>query len=287
VSGCEVGIRRIIADEVSISLLLTPAILPSDDFFTLFEEAITDTHLPDRFLSPFGNQPHPLALRAAKMLQLHLQDQQEWKHNFGLSDETGDVIGKMFGVLVVKTAQNEIGYLAAFSGKLAGGNHHSKFVPPLFDGVTTGGFLNTGMAELGRMNEEIRILQKSKSTHHATEIENLKVLRKQHSVSLQNEIFDQYHFLNQAGEMRSLRKIFADASYKNPPAGAGECAAPKLLQYAFQNNMKPLALAEFWWGMSPKSDYWKHGHFYPSCQEKCAHILVHMLSGIEMDECPG
>jgi hypothetical protein len=53
-----------------ISLLLTPAILPSDDFFTLFEEAITDTHLPDRFLSPFGNQPHPLALRAAKMLQL-------------------------------------------------------------------------------------------------------------------------------------------------------------------------------------------------------------------------
>jgi tRNA pseudouridine32 synthase/23S rRNA pseudouridine746 synthase len=109
-------------------------------------------------------------LRGGQNVAAALQDQQEWKHNFGLSDETGDVIGKMFGVLVVKTAQNEIGYLAAFSGKLAGGNHHSKFVPPLFDGVTTGGFLNTGMAELDRINEEIRILRKKQQYQdHATQ----------------------------------------------------------------------------------------------------------------------
>jgi tRNA pseudouridine32 synthase/23S rRNA pseudouridine746 synthase len=276
----------IIVNEVFKSLLLTPAILSADDLFTPFEEEITGYHLPDKFTFPFNYQPHRLSLLAAEMLQLHLHNQQEWQHNFGLSNEEGEVIGKMFGVLVVETAQNEIGYLAAFSGKLAGGNHHAKFVPPIFDGVEKGGFLNAGMTKLTGINDEIRLLEEKQDQDTESDIVNLKALRKQHSVSLQNEIFDQYHFLNQAGEPRSLRKIFADASYKNPPAGAGECAAPKLLQYAFQNNMKPLAMAEFWWGMSPKSDYWKHGHFYPSCQEKCAPILAHMLSGIEMDECP-
>jgi tRNA pseudouridine32 synthase/23S rRNA pseudouridine746 synthase len=83
-----------------------------------------------------------------------------------------------------------------------------------------------------------------------------------------------------------LREIFENALYKNPPAGAGECAAPKLLQYAFQHNMKPIAMAEFWWGLSPKSDFWKHGQYYPACQEKCRPILDHMLAGIETDEEP-
>ncbi|RZJ17244.1 MAG: pseudouridylate synthase, partial [Acinetobacter sp.] len=68
--------------------------------------------------------------------------------------------------------------------------------------------------------------------------------------------------------------------YKNPPAGAGECAAPKLLQYAFQHHFKPLALTEFWWGQSPKSATWKHKHFYAPCKEKCGPILKHMLEGI-------
>ncbi|MEO6283186.1 MAG: pseudouridylate synthase [Dyadobacter sp.] len=266
--------------------MLTPTILSADDFFTPFEEVITGYLLPDKFTYPFNYQPHPLSLQAAEMLQLHLQNQQVWQHNFGLSCDNGEVIGKMFGVLVVETAQHEIGYLAAFSGKLAGGNHHSKFVPPIFDGVAKDGFLNAGMTELARINDEIRLLEEKQEEQAALQIANLKILRKKHSVSLQNEIFDQYHFLNQAGELRSLREIFTDASYKNPPAGAGECAAPKLLQYAFQNKMKPLAMAEFWWGMSPKSDYWKHGHFYPSCQEKCAPILAHMLAGIEMEESP-
>jgi tRNA pseudouridine32 synthase/23S rRNA pseudouridine746 synthase len=275
-----------IADKVFTSLLLTPAILPADECFTPFEGAITGYHLPDPFTFAFDYQPHPLSLKAVVMLQLYLQNQQEWQHNFGLSNEAGDVIGKMFGVLVVKTEHDKIGYLAAFSGKLAGGNHHAKFVPPIFDGVAPGGFLNAGMTELGRINDEIRMLQEEKNEQAEPQVAILKALRKKHSLALQNEIFDQYHFLNRAGDLRSLRKIFADASYKNPPAGAGECAAPKLLQYAFQNNMKPLAMAEFWWGMSPKSDYWKHGHFYPPCQEKCAPILAHMLAGIEMEANP-
>ncbi|NIJ54447.1 pseudouridylate synthase [Dyadobacter arcticus] len=261
--------------------MLTPSHPTVNPFFTPFEGSIADYSLPDKFPSPFNYIPHPLSLPAVEMLQLHLETQQDWQHNFGLSDEAGSVIGKMFGVLVVRTERNEIGYLAAFSGKLAGGNHHARFVPPIFDGIAKGGFLNAGMIALSRMNSEIRMREDQKSESHETQVRNLKVLRRNHSVSLQNEIFDQYRFLNQTGEECSLRKIFVDASYKNPPAGAGECAAPKLLQYAFRHNMKPIAMAEFWWGLSPKSDFWKHGHFYPACREKCAPILEHMLSATE------
>lgn len=267
-----------IANEVFRDLLLAPSVSSADEFFTPFEKTKTGYTLPDKFTSPFDQQPHPLALRAAKMLQLHLQNQQEWRHNFGLSEEAGNIAGKMFGVLVVETEFHEIGYLAAFSGKLGGGNHHSRFVPPIFDGLANGGFLNAGMTELSRINESIRMLEEQKGETHEAVVRSLKVLRKRHSVSLQHEIFDQYHFLNRTGKRKSLRKIFADASYKNPPAGAGECAGPKLLQYAFLHHMRPLAMAEFWWGMSPKSDFWKHGQFYPACQEKCAPILAHMLS---------
>ncbi|MRG44508.1 pseudouridylate synthase [Chitinophaga sp. SYP-B3965] len=215
--------------------------------------------------------PHPLCLLAVSELQLHLQYQQEWEHNFGLldSDADEDVIGKMFGVLVVRTSANELGYLAAFSGKLAGGNHHAGFVPPVFDGLVEGGFVNEGMKRLTEIIDQI-----NDPATDAEQVRLLKILRKEHSIALQYRIFEQYHFLNKMGELKSLIDIFGD---RKPPAGAGECAAPKLLQYAFQHQMEPLALAEFWWGASPKSDYWKHGEFYAPCQEKCSAILAHML----------
>ena len=71
---------------------------------------------------------------------------------------------------------------------------------------------------------------------------------------------------------------------KPPPAGAGECAAPKLLQYAFQQQLTPLAMAEFWWGASPKSEMKKHQQYYPACSGKCQPILKHMLVGMQLDE---
>lgn len=226
-------------------------------------------------------EPHPLCLLAAKELQNYLVHQEEWIHNFGLAENNeGAIIGKMFGVLVVKNTQGEIGYLAAFSGKLAGGNHHAKFVPPVFDSLTENSFLHQGMSELALINEKIVQLDMQKPQAYEAEINRLKKLRKDNSVALQQELFERYHFLNQAGEEKSLSAIFNEASYKNPPSGAGECAGPKLLQYAFQHQFQPLALAEFWWGQSPKSDHWKHGHFYPCCQEKCAPILTHMLKGL-------
>lgn len=71
-----------------------------------------------------------------------------------------------------------------------------------------------------------------------------------------------------------------------PPAGSGECAAPKLLNYAYQNQLKPIAMAEFWWGQSPKSQVRKHKQFYPACRSKCEPILGHMLRGLDVDPNP-
>lgn len=248
--------------------------------FIPFEVSIADYVLPEHFVSPFNAIPHPICSLAVQQLQKHLETQTEWTHNFGLEvGKTGRIIGKMFGVLVVKTQEGQVGYLAAFSGKLADSNEHAGFVPPIFDILQEGGFLNIGMKELGRINQEIRTLAALDDKAHSQKIETLKKQRKIHSNGLQAKLYDHYHFLNAAGEWKDLRAIFQEARQQKPPAGAGECAAPKLLQYAFQHQLQPLALAEFWWGQSPKSEHWKHGAFYPACEEKCRPILGYMLAG--------
>jgi tRNA pseudouridine32 synthase/23S rRNA pseudouridine746 synthase len=117
-------------------------------------------------------------------------------------------------------------------------------------------------------------------------IKALREERKVKSAKLQRKLFNQYRFLNQAKEEKSLYEIFLPTINDVPPAGAGECAAPKLLQYAFLNDWKPIALAEFWWGASPKSAVRKHGYFYPACRGKCEPILKHMLEGMEIDDNP-
>ena len=119
-----------------------------------------------------------------------------------------------------------------------------------------------------------------------SEIRTLKETRKTGSSALQQKIFEHYFFLNQAGQQKSLAEIFQFNAGVEPPAGAGECAAPKLLQYAFLHHMKPLAMAEFWWGQSPIGEIRAHGHFYPACRSKCAPILAHMLEGMDLDPNP-
>jgi tRNA pseudouridine32 synthase/23S rRNA pseudouridine746 synthase len=94
---------------------------------------------------------------------------------------------------------------------------------------------------------------------------------------LQQALFDQYHFLNKDRKSKSLCAIFEDFGKKKPASGAGECAAPKLLHYAFKHGMKPLAIAEFWWGKSSKRGDRKHKNFYPACNDKCRPILAYML----------
>ncbi len=259
--------------------------IPSLLSFPFFTPLVTDIPPPERFTLLLNNRPHPLCLLAAQQLQHYIETQQEWKHNFGLTDtETGPVIGKMFGVLVVQTPQLEIGYISAFSGKLAGGNHHAKFVPPVFDSLVEDDFLQRGMQQLALMGATIKQLKDQKDNHSIAQTTRIKTARKKYSADLQQQLFDHYFFANQAGEQKNVSELFPKSAYKNPPSGAGECATPKLLQYAFTHQLKPLALAEFWWGQSPKSAFWKHKHYYPCCREKCEPILAHMLMGIDYEK---
>jgi tRNA pseudouridine32 synthase / 23S rRNA pseudouridine746 synthase len=256
-----------------------------DACFTPFSERMDLSLMPTVFTNPFHYTPHPYCLQAAEQLQHYLSIQTDWVHNFGLNDtdDTETVIGKMFGVLVIQNQKNEFGYIAAFSGKLANSNQHTAFVPPVFDMLTEDSFLTVGMKELQALGLEIATLEALESTQQAARIAVLKHTRKTHSNHLQNKLFDHYTFLNQSGKIKSLRELFKSNTTKNPPSAAGECAAPKLLQHAFLHNYKPIALAEFWWGLSPKSATWKHKQYYPACQEKCAPILAHMLEGIELE----
>jgi tRNA pseudouridine32 synthase/23S rRNA pseudouridine746 synthase len=123
-------------------------------------------------------------------------------------------------------------------------------------------------------------------SHYDDTIEALKKERKEKSAALQLQLFEQYAFLNKDGKTKSLQAIFRNTVFGKPPAGAGECATPKLLQYAFLNGYKPLAMAEFWWGAAPKSEIRQHKQFYPACTGKCKPILEHMLDGITLDENP-
>ena len=336
--------------------------------FIAFKQTISGIKVPDKFTFPFYYEPHELSKIASQELQNYIETQSDWEHNFGLEeDQEGLIIGKMFGVLVVQNQVGTIGYLAAFSGKLADSNEHRHFVPPVFDMLQQDGFFKqeekilneynrkidalekeptfisfqekltttlflaekdkTEKKELSKQNKRLRdelrvnaeneldfesykTLQKKLSkesqlesiqlkqmNHYWNEeivkaqqkvddfqskINQLKEERKTKSAALQQKLFEQYSFLNQYRDSKSLGAIFED----NPPASAGECAAPKLLHYAFANQLKPIALAEFWWGQSPKSEIRKHGHFYPACTGKCKPILTHMLEGMELDDNP-
>lgn len=121
---------------------------------------------------------------------------------------------------------------------------------------------------------------------HEHRIQELKTERKRRSATLQLQLFDSFKILNYRKEVKTLCDIFSQTIQKTPPAGAGECAAPKLLQYAYLHNLKPIAMAEFWWGNSPKTEIRHHGHYYPACKSKCEPILNHALQGLDVEDNP-
>ena len=126
----------------------------------------------------------------------------------------------------------------------------------------------------------------SKMDSHKEIIREAKKQRKQMSIALQNQLFENYTFLNAKLESKSLHAIFPISDGELPPSGAGECAAPKLLHYAYANKLEPICLAEFWYGKSPNSEIRKHGYFYPACKTKCLPILTHMLEGLDVEPNP-
>lgn len=117
----------------------------------------------------------------------------------------------------------------------------------------------------------------TKYREYSDVLDELVRFRKRKSSKLQQQLFDEYKFVNSNKEAKLLRSIFNDPKGFKMPAGAGECSAPKLFQYAFLNEYKPIALAEFWWGKSPKSEGKVHKEFYPPCEDKCVPILGFML----------
>lgn len=326
------------------------------DYIHRFSHKITGIPLPVAFTFPFHYTPHKLTILAADEVQAYLRSRTDWEEELHA--------GKMFGVLVVRTSNGQIGYLAAFSGNLAGSNLHDFFVPPIYDLLKPDGFFRIEEANISAINMQIKKMEESmeyqsarttladttsmaeqqlsKAKHALKEakaerekkraqgvdetelkrmeresqfqkaeykrmerrmkdeinvyteklqtiektIDQLKQERRKRSARLQQQLFEQFHILNAKGEIKDLCEIFKDTPQKTPPAGAGECALPKLLQFAYLHRLEPLAMGEFWWGMSPKDEIRHEGHFYPSCKSKCEPILKHMLIGLEVEKNP-
>ena len=137
-------------------------------------------------------------------------------------------------------------------------------------------------AELRRRRKAMEQADSTFNTQHSTFLKSLQRKRKQMSDELQRWLFSAYRMLNAKGEERDLIDIFREYTHAMPPAGAGDCCAPKLLQYAYQHRLRPVCMAEFWWGESPASEIRHHLHYYPACRSKCLPILTHMLKGLDV-----
>lgn len=219
--------------------------------------------LPPRFTYPFLYTPHPLSIKASEELKAYLRTKDEWKEEIGR--------GKMFGVLVVKastlhSSRSTLHALWAFSGLLNGKNTHIGFVPPVFDLQKNDEYFQQEDAIISAMPDGEE--------------------KRQRSRALQMWLFRQFNFLNAHRQTMNLCDIFDRETCRIPPSGAGECCAPKLLQYAYEHHLQPVCMAEFWLGDSPKGEIRYDGEYYPACQSKCKPILKHMLQGLEVDEHP-
>ncbi len=256
-----------------------------------FSPAPTPDELPTRFPTPFDRGAvHALAHRAALELMDTLRSHHAvpWRLN-----DPGN--GKMFGVLVVAAPDGTVGYLRGFSGMVNGQWEWEGWVPPAFDQDTRDQVWIPGEAEmlafaarraelLASVPADIHDHERSAQAHRITAaVQTLDATRTARSRVLMAQIQDSYHFRNARGETRALRALFAPAE---PPAGAGDCAAPKLLANAYRNGLTPLALAEFWWGAPASTGDRRAGVFYAACRGKCLPILTHMLEGLPADPPP-
>lgn len=325
----------------------------NEKFHLLGDEAAT-IEMPSRFTCPFCYEPHPLALMAVEQVKQYVTSRTDW------ADEMD--AGKMLGVLVARDHEGRLGFLAAFSGNLAGSVRHDYFVPPIYDLLAPQGEFKKGEAQITAINHEVERLEQSpdweslrqreiearrkmddeisafkalmarhkqerderrdlgsltdedlenllnqsrfekaelKRIRHRHEevltgiteevgkfqrqIEEMKARRKAMSEALQERIFRLFVVSNARGEQRDLVEVFKSLGTL-PPAGAGECCAPRLLNYAYDNSLHPLCMAEFWWGASPVGEVRHHGHFYPACRSKCKPILEFMLQGLVVEE---
>lgn len=328
---------------------------------------------PHQFTFPFCYEPHPLCRLAAAEVERHIVESGVWQ------GETS--CGKMFGVLVVREkrkvkseksncSDGALGFIAAYSGLLAGRNDWAYFVPPVFDAQQPDGHFKVTERSISDINKEIDGIRRSAdyqsakkreeelrqsadeqiaamkqriasakaerdrrrsnaqagllqiseaeaaamtresqtlkadlrrlkqrldaqlSAAHALTVQYderiaaLRQRRRSMSDELQRWLFEQYRMLNARGEERNLIDIFSTTTHAVPPAGAGDCCAPKLLQYAYSHSLQPVCMAEFWWGESPRQEIRHHLSYYPACRSKCLPILTHMLQGLDVEPNP-
>lgn len=239
-------------------------------YYHSLPQETTKISSPERFTYPFCYEPHPLCLWAASLVKDELQNFPAWEQE---KDS-----GKMFGVLVVETPDGERGFLAAYSGNIAGRNDYPYFVPPVYNLLNPSGYFIQEEKEISAINHKLTKLDPSDPL-----INGLKGERKLRSSALQRWLFMQYQVFNGMGEKRDLLNVFGD---KIPPGGSGECCAPKLMQAAYQLGYKPLCLAEFWMGATPKDELRIEGNYYSACRSKCKPILEYMLQGLNVEENP-
>ncbi len=275
--------------------------------------------LPERFTWPFRYSPDRAVRLAAEEVISRIDS------DAGLRAAFAE--GKMLGVLVVRTEsgmdeegplhplerENGIFYLASFSGNAGGRNRIDGFVPPIFDLLDPDGHFKKEEASIGALSEEIgrleriqvlipseaediygQVTDKAAGQSVRERIKELKERRIRMSEALQTWLFRQYVVRNAAGETKTILDLFAEKGLV-PPGGTGDCAAPRLLQYAFVHSLTPLAMGEFWYcrddsdredgsHVAPsRSKSRKKGEFYPSCSSKCGPLLRWMLTGLDTD----
>ena len=236
-----------------------------------FKTDISKLKISSELNNPFGLYIPEIARIAANEFQQFISAASKvWSSDFLVQK------GKMFGILVVQKKDHSYCFLAAVSGKTPGNALCVNLIPSIFDDSVDDFFINKGMLELTQISHRI------KESNIQSEIINLTDLRKQKSLALQQQLFENYRFLNLFGEEKNLLEIFRNATSGNPPSAAGECAAPKLLHYAFKHQLKPMAIAEFWLGNISKNNERKHQVFYPACKNKCLPILEYMLGNTEL-----
>ena len=266
---------------------------------------------PKEFTYPFCYRPHKLSRAAADEVIAYCYN----------TPEMVPTEGKMFGVLIVEHKGKRY-YLRAFSGIYNGSYHHKGFVPPIVDLQDPKGHFRQKELEIVTLTQRINKLNGNLPKHPEQaeelteqqksiqeEIAHLKTLRKEKSQELQMWTFHQFRMRNAEGNEADLIDIFKDykspfpeeeyIAYKEgriatkpkgrygvPPGGAGECCAPKLLQYAYLHGLKPICMEEFWIGPSKGNQMRIEKNFYPACQHKCVPILTFMLKGLNVEENP-
>ena len=304
------------------------------------------------FTNPFAYVPTVECEAAADAVRAHVSSAHpEW------ADELSR--GKMLGVLVCKSPDGETGFLAAFSGTMAGRLTHEWFVPPVLDFERPDGVFKTEESAISDINRQIDSLacapdftvvkgrlselrslasaeiRKAKDDYalHRQErreqrashpdmadeldrqsqvekaeikrltkrwdekiaalqsvvdltdcrIKSLKEERVRRSNVLQRWLFSRMRLHCADGCVISVHDIFSRFTHSVPPSGSGDCCAPRLLNYAFANGLRPISMAEFWVGQSPRGEIRIDGQFYPACQPKCAPLLRRMLMGSDFE----